>query len=396
MINKVKNSMRLKQFKNNFSEFVNLMFDFFNAISLIFVKNDRKITVITASDEHFYNTLIQLINNLNKLDQVDEIIIYDLGLSKNQKFEINKNYQYVNFKIFDFSKYPKFVGLRDKHNKLGSYAWKSSIIYDEIKNTNNLILWMDSANLFSKKKSLINRIIIKKGFYSPYSNGSIKQWTHQETLNELSATKDIENKRNLTGGLIGVNTNDEKVVKLIQRWKEACLDENIISPIGSSRDNHRQDQSILSILFHQEPKKKYYFKTKKIAGIKVNQNPNQVFYILDNEKFVEFKRKWMQNYYEITTNTIFNAKFILIFSINDLQKIPKKVLNDIVHIFIYINKANTNVIVENYKGIKCTYIVNKEVNPKIFNSNNKNSFILLTHDLNLSHEFLNKELVSYL
>ena len=29
-------------------------------------------------------------------------------------------------------------------------------------------------------------------------------------------------------------------------------------------------------------------------------------------------------------------------------------------------------------------------------NNNKNSFILLTHDLNLSHEFLNKELVSYL
>ena len=152
MISKVKNSMRLKQFKNNFSEFVNFVFDFFNAISLIFVKNDRKMTVITASDEHFYNTLIQLINNLNKVDQVDEIIIYDLGLSKNQKFEINKSYQYVDFKIFDFSKYPKFVGLRDKHNKLGSYAWKSSIIYDEIKNTNNLILWMDSANLFSKEK----------------------------------------------------------------------------------------------------------------------------------------------------------------------------------------------------------------------------------------------------
>ena len=263
MISKVKNSMRLKQFKNNFSEFVNFVFDFFNAISLIFVKNDRKMTVITASDEHFYNTLIQLINNLNKVDQVDEIIIYDLGLSKNQKFEINKSYQYVDFKIFDFSKYPKFVGLRDKHNKLGSYAWKSSIIYDEIKNTNNLILWMDSANLFSKKKSLIKRLIIKKGFYSPYSNGSIKQWTHQETLNKLSATKDIENKRNLTGGLLGVDTNNKKVVKLIQRWNEACLDENIISPKGSSRDNHRQDQSILSILFHQEPKKKYYFKTKK-------------------------------------------------------------------------------------------------------------------------------------
>ena len=75
------------------------------------------------------------------------------------------------------------------------------------------------------------------------------------------------------------------------------------APEGSSRDNHRQDQSILSILKHQNEQKIFSPKMKLNFGIKVNQNPGIKIYLSDsfeNESKRKIKDDWLKKNFNIS------------------------------------------------------------------------------------------------
>lgn len=391
---KINESNRIKQFKIDLIEQFFFINDLIYLLFFYFKKAPEKINIITAADKNFFDPLLELLKSTHNYPFVAQTVVYDLGLDKNQSSKLLNQFPYIVLKKFDFSIYPSFVSKRDEFNKLGSYSWKSSIILSEIKNSSNLILWMDSANLIGAKNRNVIKIVYEKGFYSPYSKGTINDWTHDTTLQELKVSDDLQTKRNLTGGLIGINPNNKKIVNFIEAWNKACLNENIISPLGSNRQNHRQDQSLLSIFFYKMLNKKYYFKTKKITSIKVNQNLKQIFYIIDNQKYNDFKLSWIQKYSDITTNTVFKAKYIFLFSEKDIHKIPKKVLKNIKRLFVYIDEKNLTTLNKQLKNIDCTYIVKSNLPLKDVEEDI--NLIYLNKDLENSVEFLRKLLKNYL
>lgn len=391
---KINESNRIKQFKIDLIEQFFFINDLIYLLFFYFKKAPEKINIITAADKNFFDPLLELLKSTHNYPFVAQTVVYDLGLDKNQSSKLLNQFPYIVLKKFDFSIYPSFVSKRDEFNKLGSYSWKSSIILSEIKNSSNLILWMDSANLIGAKNRNVIKIVYEKGFYSPYSKGTINDWTHDTTLQELKVSDDLQTKRNLTGGLIGINPNNKKIVNFIEAWNKACLNENIISPLGSNRQNHRQDQSLLSIFFYKMLNKKYYFKTKKITSIKVNQNLKQIFYIIDNQKYNDFKLSWIQKYSDITTNTVFKAKYIFLFSEKDIHKIPKKVLKNIKRLFVYIDEKNLTTLNKQLKNVDCTYIVKSNLPLKDVEEDI--NLIYLNKDLENSVEFLRKLLKNYL
>ena len=391
---KINESNRIKQFKIDLIEQFFFINDLIYLLFFYFKKAPEKINIITAADKNFFDPLLELLKSTHNYPFVAQTVVYDLGLDKNQSSKLLNQFPYIVLKKFDFSKNPSFVSKRDEFNKLGSYSWKSSIILSEIKNSSNLILWMDSANLIGAKNRNVIKIVYEKGFYSPYSKGTINDWTHDTTLQELKVSEDLQTKRNLTGGLIGINPNNKKIVNFIEAWNKACLNENIISPLGSNRQNHRQDQSLLSIFFYKMLDKKYYFKTKKITSIKVNQNLKQIFYIIDNQKYNDFKLSWIQKYSDITTNTVFKAKYIFLFSEKDIHKIPKKVLKNIKRLFVYIDEKNLTTLNKQLKNVDCTYIVKSNLPLKDLEEDI--NLIYLNKDLENSVEFLRKLLKNYL
>ena len=97
-----------------------------------------------------------------------------------------------------------------------------------------------------------------------------------------------------------------------------------ISPVGSSRENHRQDQSILSIIFHQE-RKNFYFRTKKIGNILVNQNPNQILYLYGSYEFDEYKKNWYKKNENISKDSLRNINLFI--EISNLINIQQYLLN---------------------------------------------------------------------
>ena len=54
-----------------------------------------------------------------------------------------------------------------------------------------------------------------------------------------------------SGGVVGINYNIPWVKEMIKEWRDLSLIKECICPDGSDRSNHRQDQSIFTILFYK-------------------------------------------------------------------------------------------------------------------------------------------------
>ena len=338
MILRIRNSIKIKNLMNYVFDLYRLTIDLI-LVSYSAIKNivlHRKLykedlTIVTATDQIFFESLIQLLENIRYHEKEIPIVVYNLGINESQyKTLLNKKFNNLNIKDFDFSSFPKFYSERDSFNRLGQYAWKSSIINKELILSKKQVLWFDTGNLITKKLTLIRIIISALGVFSPISAGSIVNWTHKDTLNYLNTEKSIYKKRNLTGGIVAFDWENQNARNLSKEWKDYCSVEECIAPKGSSRDNHRQDQSILSILKYKNKKISTLPRLKKTFGLLVNQNPGRKVYLsetLEGHLLDNFRKEWYKNNFQFSVNTIKMADLIWVVDIKNIKKIQKKFLN---------------------------------------------------------------------
>lgn len=240
--------------------------------------NNESFLILTGSDSTHFNSLINLLISLVKYEKLTEIKIIDLGMTLTEINFLKSNFK-IEISKFDFKEYPKFINIRDSNDKLGAYAWKPISIYNEFCKSDKNIIWLDAGCKITKKLKLIKYLVLKNGFYSPQSSNNILRWTHPTTLAYLKVNKDIYNKRNISGGIVSFAKNSEEIQNLLTDWYKFSLNEEIISPKGSNRENHRQDQAVLSILVHKYSLSKITPKTHKIFGILKHQDNEEVRYI---------------------------------------------------------------------------------------------------------------------
>ena len=206
----------------------------------------QDLVIVTGANHTHFLSLCQFLLSVIKFEPHIPIFIYDLGLHEDQRATLETISEgLIRSKIlnFDFANYPPHVNIDDM---AGQYAWKPIIISEVAQFTNGNVLWCDAGNVLKKRLKLLNRIISKNGFYSPLSAGSIQQWTHPGMLDFLQTPDVYLSKRNLAGGLVGIKTDNALTQLLLQQWLDCALNVKCISPQGSSRENHRQDQSALT------------------------------------------------------------------------------------------------------------------------------------------------------
>ena len=88
----------------------------------------------------------------------------------------------------------------------------------------------------------------------------------------MKADKNLLSKRNFSSGIVGMVMVIKKMKRLLKSGQSFQGIKMLIAPKGSSRKNHRQDQSILNILVHQNLKTFMIPRTHKIFGILKHQN----------------------------------------------------------------------------------------------------------------------------
>tara|TARA_B100000579_G_scaffold193110_1_gene157864 strand:- start:997 stop:2232 length:1236 start_codon:yes stop_codon:yes gene_type:complete len=338
MILRIRKSIKIKNMINyTFDSFrfaIDLILVFYSAIKNIVLYRKlykEDLTIVTATDQIFFESLIQLLENIRYYEKEIPIVVYNLGIEESQyRTLLDKKFNNLNIKDFDFSSFPNFYSERDKFNRLGQYAWKSAIINKELISSKKQVLWFDTGNLITKKVTLVRIIVSALGVFSPISAGSIINWTHKDTLNYLNTEKSIYKKRNLTGGIVAFDWENQNARNLSKDWKDYCSVEKCIAPKGSNRDNHRQDQSILSILKYKNKKISTLPRLKKTFGLLVNQNPGRKVYLseaLEGDLLDNFRKEWYKNNFEFSVNTIKMADLIWVIDIKNINKVQKKFLN---------------------------------------------------------------------
>ncbi|CAG8498736.1 5672_t:CDS:2 [Cetraspora pellucida] len=180
------------------------------------------------------------------------IIIYDLGLKREQKIYLNafKSVKYfTKLRTFNFSKYPEFWDLQKNRTSRGEYGWKAGILKEISMEFPGILMWADTGTLFGQKilENLPEILKLYNGFFSPMSKGTMDEWTHPGVFKYFNddASKYV-NLSNCNAAALFFDTR--KTQYLIDKLYECALEKECIAPSGSSRINHRQDQAILSYL----------------------------------------------------------------------------------------------------------------------------------------------------
>jgi len=327
---------RFRKVKNKILDYPYYLGDAY-IITISYLKNilfkgfiyDKNVVAVTGSDANFAQTLFQLLDNLRLNNFFTDVIVYDLGMTLPQLNQLKNNYSFVEIKKFEFNKYPKFISKRDDYGTLGAYAWKPNIILEILEDRKSKVVWLDSANLINSRFKRVLAVLTNKGFFSPMSAGRVEDYTYSETLKTLEYPTKKYKKRNLTGGFVGFDWNNIKSRKLAQNWAELSNIEELILPKKSTKYNHRWDQSLLTILHYSSNDFGYIPKIKKLFGIRVNQNPNQDYFLFDStnsEKNKDFYLEWYKRYKNISTKTIRYSKVIWLLSFESISSVKRKYL----------------------------------------------------------------------
>lgn len=369
-MNYIKQSTKLKILikflKRTLPEFFNDIFLLllFFILNLITTKN-KKLTIVSAADESHFLSVQNLFNTLRKFENSSALIFYDIGLTNNQKNEFKSTFPEVIYKNFLFDYYPDFVSRKDKDGKIGSYSWKPQIIKECINKYSTNVLWLDAGCKINKKLNLIRIILNVKGLYVASSVGKIYEWTHDESIKKINFPKKYLNKNNFASGMVGVNPDKKYVKKLIEEWAELSLNQEIIAPKNSSRKNHRQDQSILTLLIYKNGLDNFITKTFKIFGITIHNDPKKIYFwpVKHNPEVEKFFIDWKSRNLNNTSRTYKNAEYLICSNLEQIKKIKKIIKKNQKIIYIsYLSDLNKNQLKKyNYLLSKVLVIQDNEV-----------------------------------
>jgi len=199
--------------------------------------------LVTATNSPYYESLLTLISGVHKYseDLVNKIYVYDLGLDSSEILTLNKlkNVTVLKFPDNPTELHPKFMEPK-------SYVYKIYCMYKSGELGEN-VLWMDSGACPLKSLNTIYEKIEKDEIFLVGDVHTNRNYTHTECRKCISATEEELSGKQLWAGLVGYKSNGKFQNIFDEAYKlsliPGCLDGN--------QENHRHDQSILSILTHR-------------------------------------------------------------------------------------------------------------------------------------------------
>jgi hypothetical protein len=217
-----------------------------------------QLTVVTAASSNHYGALCQMLASLRRLGA--RVECYDIGLTPAESLALPR-WDGIVHRRFAYDQYPPHM---NADINAGEYAWKPVIIADVVERSRaqdspSNVLWADAGCYFDSIASISDRIASSGGLWVRASAGTMRQWTHPLMFEYLKADPQAYgDKPNADATLVGFGIGsgtpaDREAVyqNIVAPWKAYAMIKDCIAPRGSSRTNHRQDQSVLSYLVHR-------------------------------------------------------------------------------------------------------------------------------------------------
>jgi hypothetical protein len=217
-----------------------------------------KLIVVTAASSNHAGALRQMLESLRRLGA--RVECYDLGLRPDEVRGLPR-WDGFFYHRFDYAAHPPHMNV---DVSAGEYAWKPVIVADVVDRMRAAgdpsdVLWADAGCYFHSLQMMADRLQATRGLWVRSSSGVMRDWTHPRMFENLGVDpNEYGDKRNADATLVGFATGsgspaDREALyrDVVLPWKACALVRDCIAPPGSSRTNHRQDQSVLSYLVHR-------------------------------------------------------------------------------------------------------------------------------------------------
>lgn len=200
-----------------------------------------KNVVVTSADRKYYESLLTLLSSLYETsnDVVDKIFIYDFGLDPEERKRLLRleKVEVLDYPADCSSIHPKFMDKR-------SFVFKLYCLHQMIDCGAENVLWLDAGVCALKSVKEMFDKIDSDEIFTVVDIHKIGRYTHSECKRIMKVTSDEENSPMLSAGIIGYKASGKYIPMIREAYRygmiEGCCD--------GEQEDHRQDQSILSIL----------------------------------------------------------------------------------------------------------------------------------------------------
>ena len=196
--------------------------------------------VVTTANSPYFDSLLTLINGIHSfgMECVDRIFVYDLGLDESEIQTLTR------LKRVEVLKYPS--NMTDIHPNFlepKSHVYKLYCL-ENSKTLGKNVFWLDAGATPIRSMCHIFDKIDSEEIFLVVDTHLTKTYTHSNCVSIMGATDDELNDKILSSGIIGFKSNG----KYQQMIKDAFDYSMIVGCVDGDQENHRHDQSVLSIL----------------------------------------------------------------------------------------------------------------------------------------------------
>lgn len=210
-----------------------------------------RFAMATAASRNHAASLVAFLTHLTSHNPTQEpLAIFDMGLGDDAASDLRSEIRllpWCTLRTFDYDAVPAFMKAEGGPRHAGEYAWKAVIVDNMLREADN-VLWLDTGVRLRTVNEVarLAALIPEAGFVATWTAGNVSDWTHNATIRLLDADE-LRDAKMCNAAAAGFSSSS-KSTALVRAWVECSMNVNCIAPPGSSRKNHRQDQSALSIL----------------------------------------------------------------------------------------------------------------------------------------------------
>jgi hypothetical protein len=200
-------------------------------------------TILTAADQAYWRCLWQFLRSAERMgiERQARIVAYDLGMDTATVECLRGRFPSVEFRRFDFSRYPPHVALATR-----TYAWKPMAVAEAMEEFGGRLLWLDSAALFQRRDlSHVTAALDRHGIYALKGQSALELRCNVFTLDALDVPPEDRKRPERVATVIGFDTERPAVREFVTEWKAHSLVPERIAP---RTKGHNPEQALLSIL----------------------------------------------------------------------------------------------------------------------------------------------------
>lgn len=199
---------------------------------------------VTSCNSVFFKSCKTLISSCYKFfNNVDKIVIYDLGLTKEDRIYLSslRKVYVVDYDKDFLDKYPHFSDPR-------TYAWKTYVLYDITRERGNICVYLDAGACFVGSVDPVIDIVKKDDVLIVGDSHYNYSFTHDECFKITNATEAERNGKHIWAGFQAYASQGRYQSIIDEAFEYAKIKDCIATTERNKHQPHRQDQSLYSIL----------------------------------------------------------------------------------------------------------------------------------------------------